>query len=239
MKWFKHQLVILFTFLMLLFSVQISGQNLSPQSQRSPQFEDLFNGLPIVTPNSHVSGDIYLNDKWKLGTITLTERKDTIKGFQIRYNVYFNEIEVNAQSGVRRLTSARVKRFSFEDSILRRSTEFVNSTQYLLDGVPLIGFFELLVNGQMPLLKRYTMTIKEPDYLPALTAGSRDIEIRKQTDYYIAIGNVLKAVKGKKKLLEAFGEKAATVKSYMKVNDLYPSTQDGLIRILEYYNTLL
>ena len=239
MEWRMHQVVILFTLLLLLISVSMSGQNFSSEKQLYPKFRDLFNGLPFATPNSRVSTDIYFDEEWKLGTVILHETNDTIKGFLLRYNIYLNEIEIRSQSGIRALANAKVKRFTFQDSVSTASTQFVNSRPYTLDEVPLLGFFELLVDGQVPLLKRHTITIKEPDYIPALNTGSRDMEIKRNTEYYVAFGSILTVVKGKKKLLEAFGQHAEAVNAFMKTNYLHVYDQNGLIRILEYYNTLL
>lgn len=226
------------SFLPFIFFIA-EAQNLSPQARRTPKTTDLFNGLPIVRPPAEFVGDIYFNSQWGPATVILYENGDTIKGFDVRYNIYFDEIDFRTQNGERALVTSKVKSFTLQDSLTRQSTEFVNSQEYTIEGVPLIGLFEVLVNGRVPLFKRHTLIVKDPDYHPALNAGSRDIRIFKHSDYYAAFGKELSLVKGKKKVLASFGDKAQAVEAYIKTNKILVFEQNGLIRVFEFYNSLL
>ncbi len=223
--------------LLLLVSCFAAGQNLSPASRTTPIMTNLLNGMPIVRPPSNVVGNIYYDERWRMSSFTLYENKETIEGYPIRYNIYFDELDVNTNTGERALESSRVKSFVLRDSIITNS--FTNAREYTLDEVPLKGFLEVLVDGQVQLLKRFYLIVKDPDYNPAIGSGSRDTRILTHSDLYYARENKMFEIKGKKKLFASFGDKAAEVESFMKTNSVTASTQEGMVKIFTFYNSLL
>ena len=46
-------------------------------------------------------------------------------------------------------------------------------------------------------------------------------------------------IKNKKKLLASFGDKSVEVEKFMKVNSISASSQEGMVKIFTYYNSLL
>lgn len=195
--------------------------------------------MPIVKPAPGLVGDVYFNSHWGLASVHLYEYDVPIEGFYGRYNIYFDELDLKTQQGERALASSKVKSFVLQDSLSTQTIHFVNSNEYTSDGVPLTGFFEVLVAGQTPLFKRHTVIVKDPDYHPSLNAGSRDVQISRRSDYYAAFGKEVTLVKGKKKILASFGDKAAEVEAFIKTNKLSASERNGLIHIFTYYNSLL
>ena len=212
------------------------AQNLSPASKTTPIFTNLLNGMPIVRPPSNVVGNIYFDETWRTSTFTMYADNQTVDGYKVRYNIYFDELDVKTNTGERALESSRVKSFVLKDSA---SNAFVNAKGYTLDGVPLKGFLEVLVDGPVPFLKRYYLIVKDPDYNPAIGAGSRDTKISTHFDYYYARGKEMTEIKNKKNMLASFGDKSAEVEKFMKINSISASSQDGMVKIFTFYNSLL
>jgi hypothetical protein len=221
----------------LLFSPYFAcGQNLSAGARRTPVFTDLMNGMPISRPASRVLGDPFLASKWNVTSITLYGVEEKIEGQQTRYNLYFDEMEYQTTEGIRVLGGSRIKSFSYKDSVASR---YVNAKEYLFEGTPLVGFFEVLVDGPAPLLKKYYVLLKDPDYNPALNAGSRDTRILRYSDLYCAKGNQVIRAKRKKDMMAFFGDKAEHMKEYMKRHSLFLGDEANLRVIFQYYNSLL
>jgi hypothetical protein len=212
------------------------AQNLSAGARRTPVFTDLMNGMPITRPASRVLGDSYLASAWNVTSISLYNVEEKIEGYRTRYNLYFDEMEYQTPEGVKVLGGSRIKSFSYKDSVASR---YVNAKDYLLEGTPLVGFFEVLVDGPAPLLKKYYVLVKDPDYNPALSAGSRDTRIVRYSDLYCAKGNQIIKAKRKKDMMAFFGDKADHMKDYMKRNGLFPGEETNLRVIFQYYNSLL
>ena len=223
-------------FIFLLLPCSIQAQNLSPASKITPIMTNLLNGMPIVRPPSNVVGNIYFDERWRPSSFTLYENKETIEGYPIRYNIYFDELDVKTNNGERALASSKVKSFILRDSV---TNSFINAQEYTLDEVPLKGFLEVLVDGPVQLLKRFYLIIKDPDYNPAIGAGSRDTRISMHFDFYYASENKMFEIKGKKKLLASFGNKASEVETFMKANSVSASSPEGMVKIFTYYNSLL
>lgn len=221
----------------LLSNQSAEAQNLSPASRRNPYFTDLLNGLPIARPPSEVQGDIYMKD-WLPGTVSLMDRDMTITGYLVRYNIFLKEVEFHTAMGDRALQSSLVKEFTLNDTITNRQHHFINGKNFKSEGVPIWNFFELLSDGKVPLLKEYYVEIKDPDYQPALNSGSRDTRIIKHSRIWCAVEGDLRPAKGRKKVMEIFGDKAGEVDKYAKEHTLAYNEQADLAKIFAYYNSL-
>ncbi len=227
---------LLFFFAGLIISANAVGQNLSTASRRNPMFTDLMNGLPIARPVSGVEGDPYLNSIWRRATVKIYDMEEEISSYKVQYNIYFDELAFQLPTGVKAIDGTRVKSFVFTGDT---TGTFINAKAYNMDGTPLRGFFELLVDGPSPLLKKFYVIVKDPDYHPALSSGSRNTRITKHSDLYYAKGEEVYEVKGKKKLLASFGDKADAMEKFMKDNSLYANEERSLIAIFTHYNALL
>jgi hypothetical protein len=220
----------------LLFSSHVVGQNLSAGARRNVLFTDLMNGMPISRPPTGIEGDPYLNPEWRRANVKLYEVDDEITNYKIQYNIHFDELAFQLPTGIKAIDGSRVKKFVFTGDSVR---SFVNAKEYKLDGTPLRGFFEVLVDGPSPLLKKYYVIVKAPDYQPALNSGSRNTKVTKRSDLYFAKGDEVYEVKGRKKLLAAFGDRAPAMEKFMKDNSLFPNDEKSIFTIFTYYNSLL
>jgi len=176
-------------------------------------------GIPL--PEGKVIGDTYLSTEWKRSVILLYDKNKLIEGFPARYDIKADELDVKGASGVKVLEGRKVKSFMWMDSSRTDPYYFVNAKEFKVDGVPLIGFYEVLVDGNAPLFKKMNITIKKADYNVTLAMGSRDDKILKNPAYYLADGNTAYEIpNSKKKFLQLLKSKADEVESYMESNGL-------------------
>jgi len=195
-------------------------------------------GIPL--PEGKVIGDTYLYKEWKRSVILLYDGNKLLEGFPIRYDIKADELDVKTVNGVKVLAGRNVKSFIWIDSARRDPYYFINAKEYKNEGIALTGFFEVLVDGKIPLFKKMNVTIKQADYNVQLSIGSRDDKILKKPTYYYARGLEAIEVPGnKKKFLTLFKDKTEEVEKYISANALSVKKEDDLIRIFTYYNSLI
>ena len=199
---------------------------------------EMMYGIPL--PPGKVIGDTYLYPQWKRSAILLYDGNKLLEGFPIRYDIKADDLDVKSKNGVKVLAGKNVKSFIWVDSLLAEPTYFINAKEYKLNGVPLSGFFEVLVDGKAPLFKKMLVTVKKADYNVQLSIGSRDDKILKNPEYYYSTGDeVIESPSSNKKLLPMFGDMKSEMGRFIDENDLSAKNEDDLIMIFKHYNTLL
>jgi hypothetical protein len=200
---------------------------------------DMLYGIPF--PPGKVIGDTYLSTDWKYATVLLYENDKMIEGVPTRYDVATNELEFNAKNGIKVLPGNKIRNFVWVDTQINEPGFFINAREFKnIDNVPLDGFYQVLSDGAMPLLKRTKITVKKADYNAALSVGSRDDKILKIYELFYAKDNIVyKIPSNAKKLVSVFGDKSSEMKKYIDDNSLAAGKEQDLIKIFEYYNSLM
>lgn len=200
--------------------------------------KDILYGIPLPPPE--VIGDTYYTAYWSPTSLLLYGDK-MVEGFPARYDIYGDEVELRGKNGVRVMPSKMFKSFVWIDSVSKEPTYFVNAKDFLAESkVPLKGFFQVMTEGSVTLLKRMTVYVKKADYNMVLNVGSRDDKIMKEITLYYTKGNTAFEVpSSKKKLLPIFGDKATAVEQYIKDKDLSVSKENDVKSIFAYYNSLV
>ena len=198
---------------------------------------EMLYGIPL--PEGKVIGDSYLSTEWKKSVILLYDNNKLIEGFPVRYDIKSDDLEVKGRTEVKVLEGRKVKSFMWIDSSRSEPYYFVNAKDFKLDGVPLTGFFEVMVDGNSPLFKKTNISIKKADYNATLNMGSRDDKILKNSTYFAVDGASISEIPGnKKKFLQLLKSKADQVESYMDENGLSIKREEELVAIFKYYNSL-
>jgi hypothetical protein len=198
---------------------------------------EMLYGIPL--PEGKVIGDTYLSTEWKKSVILLYDNNKLIEGFPVRYDIKSDDLEVKSRTEVKVLEGRKVKSFMWIDSSRSEPYYFINAKDFKQDGVPLTGFFEVLVDGNSPLFKKTNISIKKADYNATLNMGSRDEKILKNSTYYIVDSASISEIPGnKKKFLQLLKSKADQVESYMDENGLSIKREEELVAIFKYYNSL-
>ena len=198
---------------------------------------EMLYGIPL--PEGKVIGDTYLSTEWKRSVILLYDKNKLIEGFPARYDIEADMLDIKGASGVKVLEGRKVKSFVWIDSSRAEPYYFINAKDFKVDGTALIGFFEVLVDGNSPLFKKVNISVKKADYNVTLAIGSRDDKILKNATYYLVEGTTTVEIPGsKKKFLQLLKSKADEVESYMDSNGLSIKKEEELILICKYYNSL-
>jgi len=195
-------------------------------------------GFPA--PPGKVIGDSYLSKNWQTSSILLYEDDKLLEGYPVRYDIQLDELEIKGQGGVKVLEGNKIKSFSLVDSLSKKAKYYVNAKEYKMeDGTPFLGFFEVMVDGKLPLLRMTNVDVKRANYSVHFDVGSRDDVILKSTKLYTSSNNVVTEVpSSQKKLLAMFGDKEPKISKFIKVNTLNVADPYHLTRIFELYNSL-
>lgn len=195
-----------------------------------------------------VIGTTFLTEDWNEGTLFLTlNRKLEQQKFQ--FDIEYTQFLLHDGKGVANMADARiingvnVLAFTFNDKI-GRPRHFINSMNagYNVNGTPLLGFVEVLAEGNKAvLLSKIETTLQRANYNVALAAGSKQDKIIKTTSYYFkqpedkSLHSVAKSTKAN---LAFFAKHQDEVKQYAKKNGLKFKNERDLVKIVSYYNSL-
>ncbi|MEQ9413285.1 MAG: carboxypeptidase-like regulatory domain-containing protein, partial [Cyclobacteriaceae bacterium] len=181
----------------------------------------------------------YLDTKWNPSSILMYGSEKIVEGYPVKYDIEGNAIEVLVGKQVKLVKVSQVESLVWYDSVTMIPRAFVNAKEYSEGGLELSGLLEVLVDGNIPLIKRTTIWIKQPDYVVAFDVGNKDTQINKREMFYYAKGKEIFEINKKKQLIELFGDKGNEVNRYIKVNQLNTKEQRGLEYTFLYYNSLV
>jgi hypothetical protein len=98
------------------------------------------------------------------------------------------------------MAGVKVKNIVWIDSLTKESRVMNNARDYTASVTPFDGFFEVLQEGNIQLLKKVYLEILRPNFSPALNVGSKDTKIIKKSEYFYSINNKLNQIKKKASL---------------------------------------
>jgi hypothetical protein len=207
--------------------------------ERMANTEQLLMGTIQTLPPSapDVLGDDLLNPQFQKATFLLND-SSLLEGLPVKYYITRNEFDVKTKTGLRALKGDRVKSFVWIDSLTKKPQVFINAREFKRpDGTPGVGFFQLITEGKVGLIKQTEVIFKEANYHVALNVGSRDHKLIKKKHYYYLINNTFNLVP-KKNLELIFPDHRPEVKRFIKINTLDITREDHLQALFDYYNSL-
>jgi hypothetical protein len=145
-------------------------------------------------------GDVYLDAHWSKSSLLLFDDERLINDYLTRYDIQNNEFEFRLEGGIKVLAGVKVKNIVWIDSITKQSRVMNNTRDYTASVTPFDGFFEVLQEGNIQLLKKVYLEILRPNFSPALNVGSKDTKIIKKSEYFYSINNKLNQIKKKASL---------------------------------------
>lgn len=154
---------------------------------------------------SQTIGDVYLDAHWSQSSLLLFDDEKLINDYLTRYDIQNNEFEFRLKDGIKVLAGVKVKNIVWIDSLTKESRVMNNARDYTASVTPFDGFFEVLQEGNIQLLKKVYLEILRPNFSPALNVGSKDTKIIKKSEYFYSINNKLNQIK-KKASLDAIQE---------------------------------
>jgi hypothetical protein len=190
--------------------------------------------LPSAPPG--LQGDVYLTAHFQESTFTLFKGEQKLNSFFSKLDLQRNEFNLVTQQGIRVLNGDLVRSVVGLDSTTKIPHYYFNGKSFKSpSGVTYSGFFELLVEGNIPLLKRTEVEFLKANFSPALNVGSKDHKYIKNTSFFYLKDGVLQPI-SKKNFFAIFGERQQEVQQFGKSKKL--KSENDLISIFEYYNKL-
>lgn len=218
----------------------IRATNIAELFTKRPNFIGGNQVFGIPPEPKRLIGNFYLDTKWNKASILLYKDNEVVEGYFVRYNINSNNFELRADEAdlVSTMPGLRVQNIVWIDNEHNVPRYFVNGMDLLEDGVPISGFFEVLVDGQMPLVRRTVASIKESNYNQALMVGERNDQIIKRNQYYYLNGKNLYLIpKNKKKFFKIFGDKSEELEKFVKENAVNIRQPSGYFTIFTQYNS--
>ena len=169
----------------------------------------------------------------------LYEKEKLIEGFPMRYDIHLDELEFKGKSGIKVLAGSKVKSFVWADSITRTHAYFINGKSFRNeDDVPFAGFFEVLEEGSVPLLKKTYISVRKADYNVAMNVGSRDDKILKKNKYYVLKENRLVELPASRKKFVNIFNNNPRLDEFIRQNGLSVTNEHDLKLIVSHHNSL-
>lgn len=192
--------------------------------------------LPYYTFNkgrmANVEGSGLLNQEWTEGVILSFD--DERYRAQLRYDAFNDEMQVLSDGKTKALYPARIKGVRLNDQI------FVPYPFVEGKDSPKTGFFEVLAQGEVTLLKRYKAVQQQVAEIHP-TQGKRltgDIEIViLEAYFYSSKGRpAAKLRTSKGGVMSVLNKRRKAVAQYAKENGLNPRKEKDLIEIFNFYD---
>jgi hypothetical protein len=232
--------------LVLFFQTYAFGQLTIPAGMRASNSNNGISELNVLNENSFyalrgvppgdVVGDYYLNEKWNKANILLYQSEMVLEGYNAKYDIKNDIIEIQTSVGVRILDVKEVRNLVWIDSLTIEPQYFVNAHEFN-KGIGYDVLLQVLAKGPIPLLKQTELVITPPSYNVALSIGSKDTKIYKKSIILYSKEGELFEIKNKKDILKASGDLSKEVEVFIKSNKLKVSKDEGLRRVFEFINS--
>ncbi|WP_143962221.1 hypothetical protein [Litoribacter populi] len=219
----------------------IRATNIQETLRNRPNFVggNMVYGIPEEP--KRVLGNFYLDPKWNKTTLMLYKNEQILTDHLVRYNIESHQFEAISPNSdkVKTIPGLRVHNLVWIDSVHQVPRYFVNGMEFLEDNAPVSGFFEILVDGELPLVRRTVTSLKRANYNTALMIGNRDDEIKKKNIYYYVKGkHLLEVPRRKKKLIKIFEGNESEVHGFISTNKLNLNENNSLYMVFSFYNSL-
>lgn len=201
-------------------------------------FDRTRSNLLPTTDNRYVEGSPYLVDDWRRATIELTGGHRT-KFIPTKFNIYESRLEVKHEDRIMAFGLEKVNQFDFVAQNGKRVTfkNNFNSEEYDIHrAIPL----QVLHEGPVMLLKKYKVNLVEAFGNEYGSGHEVDEYVRKEF-YYLRMPNEkFHEVKTRKwSFFRNLPSHKQEIKKYVKDRDLDLDKEEDLIKIADYYSSLL
>ncbi|MBL7871337.1 MAG: hypothetical protein JNM78_06985 [Cyclobacteriaceae bacterium] len=198
------------------------------------------NAVPILPPAPpKTEGDVYLNKTFDVSVFELYDQR-LVEGFVAKLDLRLNEFDLITPAGIKVLKGNLVKSFICIDSLTKRQLNFVNVKEWKAgDNSYKEGFFEILAEGSITLVKLNELIFKKADFNPALNVGSQDNKYLKRHKFYYIADTMAMPLPNKKNVAKIFGKREMEMKAYMDQERTNVNNELDLIRLFNYHNGIL
>ncbi|GAB3013619.1 hypothetical protein [Spirosoma pulveris] len=199
----------------------------------------------IKGPAGTLIGTPYLDTTWQAGNVKFYNKigmsltTDSLAGVPVRLDLLANEVDVRAGATGIKAVKASAVRYVDMNNTYGSVSRFINVQEFQSEGQSLTGFFEQVVAGKLSLLMHPSVHIQKGNYNVAMNVGSKDDQLLKKMDWYVARGKLaVKFSPGKKAILELMADRKDQIDAFLKNKKPDLRTRDGLSSTFAYYNSL-
>ena len=180
-------------------------------------------------------GDQYRINRDLVGLVTFKKLPKTDFMFgDLRFNLFSNDLEVMLNGVKRYIRSAKVKEFVIVDGF--KKIHFINTDFYDGKMKDKKGFFEIIENGEVQLLQKVKIIQQAGSYNIAKSVGNKYGRIFQKKKYYLAKGEKVYPVKGKKQIIKLFDSFGFDTEKVVKENKLNVKRTTNLATLVKLYN---
>ncbi len=194
------------------------------------------NQMVLTKDFTDIRGTPFTTTDWAKGTVTTADNK-TYTNLDVKYSDYEDKLYVRSSNDDVKGFDDRVNDFTL--SYQKDGKEVLDHYRKGYNNVPGFdskSFFEVLVDGKTQLLKKSIKKVQEKNEYGSMTSNK---SFNTSTRYYIYQSNKANLLKkDKKSILAILSDKQPQLEEYIKKNNLSLKTDDDLIKIVSYYNTL-
>lgn len=191
--------------------------------------------MNIQSKPKETKGSFYYNETWQKGTIKLFSGEE-IKDYPLKYDMKMNRIDIKSNNSVKIISIGAIKEIIWIRSNGTIET-LINTSLY--KNTNEVGFFSVINDGKISLLKKTDLKLLESNYNGVVVAGNESKRYIKKEKYFICSNEKLTYIKPKKKkILKNFKDKAEMLEKYADDNDLNFKNDNDLNKIFNYYNSL-
>ena len=221
--------------IILTITTSVSGQIIYPPGyiNMNTQAGGLVVPINNYSNKSEDQREDYVSDRWNQGSIVLLTG-DTIQNYPLMYNLLTRNVEVKTEQTVKVVPIDDVKQFYWLDNGQRLT--FINGSGYTIGGAPVVGYYQVLAEGNLNLFKKHHLTVQKANYRPELDVGFTENRLIKTVKYFVATGKNLYELKNSKRVFDHFRQHQHTIKKFVRREGLNPKREDDLITIVQYYN---
>lgn len=129
--------------------------------------------------------EYYFDEVWLLSDIRL-KNGITIKEIQAKYDLLNNQLELKTDNGIKICPPHIIDEFVLINPLKKDSALFVDIKTYdFYDGIPLVGFFEIIKSGKYALAAYHNVEIQHSSYIAALDMGRKNERTIQKERYFV------------------------------------------------------
>lgn len=185
-----------------------------------------------------MKGHPFVKNAWENAQIVSVDGK-VYQDVPLKYDVYSNLAVVKNSKGDSIITEVlNIQEFTFKSSKMTFVKEPLLDNS---DNIKNYGkLYEQLYKGnKVALLKNHRKVLLQADYQGGYSANRRYDELVEEYDYFLKKTGTIEKIKlNEKNLLKSLSDKEKELKEFLKKEKLNLKTEAGVLRLLQYYETL-
>ena len=212
----------------------LNSRNVLERISTISPLSNVIPGVPLPVPS--IRGNSFLNENFALTTFDLST-KVIASTHYANYDMFRDEFYLITKKGYNVLRGSEVNAFLWQDSLSNKIHRYIHAKLILPPGESTPkGFYEVLSEGSIILLKKIEINVLNPDYNIAMNVGRQDYQMVKKEELFTFVNNSLVELPNANQLTSVFGDKEEIIQEFIKINLLNRKDERHIVEIFHYYN---